>query len=387
MILLGLARDGRVVDRVALSALARRLPDATDCFVFCHGWLNDRDEARAAAARFFSLMLGATAPLGDRVRPLRVAVAWPSKPFAVDGRGAPSQAEGVVELLPNMADMASREPGRLQRLLATVADALVPRSPEDEIELDALRRRARQPAAGRGGAGLSLANALSFWMMKQRAGEIGERLGREVLAPLMASADAVRLHLVGHSFGAKLLTSAVFGGLPADSLTLLLGAFSAFAFADEVPNMGRPGYYRRVLVERRVRGPIAVLFSAHDRALTSLYPAVTSAGQSDRSRSQHPGRFGHSRDVVAQSALGALGARGIGAPEIDLIEAQRTGIPQRAVVNVNASSVVRAAEWLIGAHRDIHHPEIANLVVLAAGLLQGGPEGLRPRPRDPLARP
>jgi hypothetical protein len=285
-----------------------------------------------------------------------------------------------------MADMASREPGRLHRLLATVADALVPRSPEDEIELDALRRRARQPTAGRGGAGLSLANALSFWMMKQRAGEIGERLGREVLAPLMASAGAVRLHLVGHSFGAKLLTSALLGGLPADSLTLLLGAFSAFAFAGEVPNMGRPGYYRRVLVDRQVRGPIAVLFSAHDRALTSLYPAVTSASQTDRSRSQHPGRFGHSRDVVAQSALGALGARGIGAPEIDLIEAQRTSIPQRAVVNVNASSVVRASEWLIGAHRDIHHPEIANLVVLAAGLLQGGPDGLRPRPHDPLSR-
>ena len=75
--------------------------------------------------------------------------------------------------------------------------------------------------------------------MKRRAGAVGERFGREHLGPFW---DALpcgrpRLHLVGHSFGAKLLTSAVLGGVHPRSLTLLQAAFSAFAFAPEVPNL------------------------------------------------------------------------------------------------------------------------------------------------------
>jgi hypothetical protein len=76
--------------------------------------------------------------------------------------------------------------------------------------------------------------------MKRRAGDVGERLGRECLAPLWRSLSrAPRLHLVGHSFGAKLVTSAVLGGARLESLTLLLGAFSAFAFAPEIPRFDR----------------------------------------------------------------------------------------------------------------------------------------------------
>jgi hypothetical protein len=93
--LLTLTRDGRVVDQAAWDALRERLPAATDCFLFCHGWLVDRAEAREGAARFFGHLDEALRPLGDRVRPLRVAVHWPSKPFAdpdPDRRGAREEA-------------------------------------------------------------------------------------------------------------------------------------------------------------------------------------------------------------------------------------------------------------------------------------------------------
>jgi hypothetical protein len=43
--------------------------------------------------------------------------------------------------------------------------------------------------------------------------------------------------------------------------------------------------------------------------------------------------------------------------------------------------VVTRDEWMIGAHRDIYHDEIATLVLLAAGLLTGGLDG--PRARRP----
>jgi len=49
-------------------------------------------------------------------------------------------------------------------------------------------------------------------------------------------------------------------------------------------------------------------------------------------------------------------------------------------VTIDGSRVVAAQEWLIGAHRDIYHPEIATLVLLAAGLLGGSPAGARPGP-------
>src|SRR5688572_17127071 len=84
-VFLPLARDGRLAEPNALDHLAARLPATTDCFVFCHGWGHDRHDARDEAARFFSLLDRALSPLGDRVTPLRVAVHWPSKPFANDG--------------------------------------------------------------------------------------------------------------------------------------------------------------------------------------------------------------------------------------------------------------------------------------------------------------
>ena len=47
------------------------------------------------------------------------------------------------------------------------------------------------------------------------AGQVGERVGREDLAPAVTTLGdrAPRLHLIGHSFGAKLVTVAVLGGL------------------------------------------------------------------------------------------------------------------------------------------------------------------------------
>jgi len=387
MILLSLAPDGRLAHRGALEALEERLPRVTDCFVFCHGWLYEQTEAREEAARFFALLDTALGPLSDRVVPLQLAIHWPSKPFAEPMTGRQS-ASGQVSpgLAGGLGDLARSDPRLLGRLLAALVEAEVPLGPEEELELDALVRQVRD-GGRRASSMLSPLHALSFWLMKRRAGQVGERLGREVLAPLltMLGDRAPRVHLIGHSFGAKLVASAVLGGLRPESLVLLLAAFSAFAFAEEVPGTKGAGFYRRVVTDQLVAGPIVVLRSDHDRALGTLYPAVTWGNQV--SRGPGPGRFGHAREVVARSALGAAGARGLAAPEFDLIDVQRTGLPGSGVVNVNGSRVVTRDDWLIGAHRDIYHDEIATLVCLAAGLLKGGPAGARPRPLSPFGRP
>jgi hypothetical protein len=386
VLLLSLTADGRIVDPAAFDRFERALrADITDCFIFCHGWLYDEGEARREAARFFAVMEGPLAPLRDRVAPLRVAVHWPSKPF-----GDPLR-EIAHGLWPSLAQqIATRSPAEATpALLDQLIAAEVPQAPEEQMELDAIRRRIRD---ARGGAMLSPFQALSFWVMKRRAGVVGERFGREYLTPMWDELPLgrPRLHVIGHSFGAKLVTSAVLGGARPQSLTLLLGAFSAFAFAPAVPGIDRPGFYHRILADEQVRGRIVVLRSRHDTALRVLYPAVTGSGQADRRPHRAEGggsrrqlEYLYTQEAVAASALGSAGARGVGAPEVELLEAQMTGLPRHPLVNVDGSRVMRAQEPVVGAHRDIHHPEIATLVLLAGGLLEGGPEGARP-PRRPL---
>ena len=274
-----------------------------------------------------------------------------------------------------------RVPAALSCALARqLCEAEVPEGPEEEAELDGLRRQLQaRPATA--ALSLTASEGLSFWLMKRRAGQVGARFGRDYLGVLTGCA---RTHVVGHSFGGKLAATAVLAGGRPESLTLLLAAFSAFAFAREVPGFGRPGAYHGLVAEPRVARSITVLHSKHDQALHRLYRLA--AGGAEVASLAAPGRSGHARAVVATSAIGAVGARGVGAPELTLDEVQRVGLPRYPVVNVDGSAIVKAREPVVGAHRDIYHREIATLILLAGGLLQGGPEGIRSSRLDPIAR-
>jgi hypothetical protein len=376
VLLLSLSGDGRLTTPRALEAFQQRLPSATDCFMLCHGWLYDHAEAREEAQRFFDLLDVALRPLGERVVPLRVAIHWPSKPFANGETERGQHGAPAPAFFGGLGELWRRQPGLLAGVISALLQAEVPLGPEEELELDTLLRQAREGTPRDRGMRSPL-YALSFWLMKRRAGQVGERVGRELLAPAFTALGdkAPRLHLVGHSFGAKLVSSAVLGGLRPESLVLLLAAFSAYAFAEEVPGTKRPGFYRRVITERIVADRIVALRSDHDRALNRLYPSVTWGNQIDRAP-RHAGRLAHVREVVAGSAMGAVGALGAGAADVDLVAVQTTGLPH-GVITVDGSRVVTKDEWLVGAHRDIYHDEIATLVLLAAGLLTPGPEGLR----------
>ena len=166
---------------------------------------------------------------------------------------------------------------------------------------------------------------------------------------------------------------------------LLQAAFSAFAFAEEVPGTKRPGFYRRVLAERMVAGRIVALRSDHDRALSRLYPAVTWGHQVERTAPTR-GRRARVREVVARSAMGAVGALGVGALEVDLVEAQKTGHPA-GVVTVDGSRVVTRPNGSSAPTATSTTTRSRTLVLLAAGLLTGGPAGLRPVPVSPFDPP
>src|SRR5262249_62020396 len=120
-----------------------------------------------------------------------------------------------------------------------------------------------------------LLRTLSYYEMKNRAGVIGERgLGR-LLGTLRGRNGQLRVHLLGHSFGARLVAfslrglpaSAVGGSSPVKSLLLIQAAFSHFAFSPTKPG-ALAGF------ANRVDGPLVATHSVHDRPVGTWCPAA-----------------------------------------------------------------------------------------------------------------
>jgi hypothetical protein len=118
-----------------------------------------------------------------------------------------------------------------------------------------------------------LIRAATVLLMKDRAGRVGARGVHDLLARLVAASPDVRVHLIGHSYGCKVVLSALCAGdppgRPVDSVLLLEPALSALAFATDVDGTGHPGGYRSAL--ERSRLPILTTFSSHDVPLTKFF--------------------------------------------------------------------------------------------------------------------
>jgi hypothetical protein len=126
---------------------------------------------------------------------------------------------------------------------------------------------------------LSPLRQISFWKMKDRARIFGEAGGNRLLRRLQDVAPRARFHLMGHSFGCIVVSATVAGvnsrplPRPVDSLFLVQGALSLWAYAKDIPYArGTPGYFYRVLSSRLVRGPIVTTRSKFDTAVGRFYP-------------------------------------------------------------------------------------------------------------------
>lgn len=205
----------------------------------------------------------------------------------------------------------------------------------------------------------------TYWQMKNRAGVVGQR----GLGPLLGRLDAtrVRVHLVGHSFGARLVSFAL-AGLPSGpspvrGVTLLEGAFSHFAFASPLPfDASRKGALAGMLA--RINGPLVVCFSSHDSAVGTFYPLASFAAQDDAAAANDA--------MFRWGGMGADGAQGVSARR-DGIQPAGPGTTYRFTVgqalNVDASDVVRKGGPPTGAHSDIVHPELTWIVLSAGGVV------------------
>ena len=114
--------------------------------------------------------------------------------------------------------------------------------------------------------------------MKKRAGTVGAK----GLAPLVdeLAQQVERVHLVGHSFGGRLVAAAAANSATPKlhTLALLQAAFSHNGFSKL-----RNGFFGSVAEKRRVAGPIFVTHTKNDRAVGVAYPIASRVGRDNAS--------------------------------------------------------------------------------------------------------
>jgi hypothetical protein len=202
----------------------------------------------------------------------------------------------------------------------------------------------------------------SYFEMKARAGDIGRDGLGSFLVAVKAAAPTVRVHLVGHSFGARLVAFSLAGisspeQSPVASLTLVQGAFSHWSFSDGSSDLGIIGALSGF--QNRVKGPLCATFTSADWAVGNWYPKASFLAQQDNQDSEGASRWG---------GMGADGYRGVLAKDLALpLTGQETFTPGE-FHRVDANFVINdtSAGPFAGAHSDIQKPEVAALLVAAA---------------------
>ncbi len=209
---------------------------------------------------------------------------------------------------------------------------------------------------GAKGGAWRLLNYSTYYVMKERAGAVGMGLNK-VLAGIRAGRPDLHIHLAGHSFGARVVTAAVAGGIPfrPQSLALLQGAFSHNGFAANID--GKAGFFRSVIVENRVLGPIIVTHTRNDKAVGIAY-AIASRFSGDK------------RAAVGGPAdkFGGIGRNGAMRMQQ---EATVSKLEQGNFVYPSwtpARIVNLLADEFIADHGDVAGPEVANALFAAMRL-------------------
>ena len=229
----------------------------------------------------------------------------------------------------------------------------------DEHTADGERGGAASLAGGTAGLGSllgnitagarQLLNLVTYYQMKERAGDIGSNGVNRLLRAVSQVAPHARLHLVGHSFGGRVVTAAAnaaeSGGI--STLTLLQAAFSHHGFSAR-----RGGLFRRVIEGGNVRGPILVTRTTNDKAVGLAYPIAS------RIAGQRAAGLGDRDDP-----FGGIGRNG--AVESDAIEDTRL-LAVREPYNLRHGRLHNlSADAFISSHGDVAGHEVAYAILSA----------------------
>lgn len=155
-------------------------------------------------------------------------------------------------------------------------------------------------------AASNLLNLTTYIEMKKRAGTVGKNGVGPLIDKLVSVVNSIeRIHLVGHSFGARVVTAAAGSSTTRKlrSLSLLQAAFSHNGFS-----RSKSGFFRSVVKNKRVAGPILITHTKNDRAVGLAYPAAS------RISGDSAAGFGDADDEFG--AMGSNGAQQMESGEI-----------------------------------------------------------------------
>jgi hypothetical protein len=409
LFLLRFSKDGSLLSKQTAAMAVERARTATDVYVFSHGWNNVFADAKREYTNFIQGYIaqreefGLTVP--DDYRPVLIGIIWPSTWFVKQSEEGPAiaataesegMAEGSVEALldevgdslpaENRAtlielldgvelldeddarqaaglvsglwkdrDETSMAPPDLNQILMAWAalDGNVEPYEDDGIagviDEDAPDAEAeRFVIAGGGFDPRTILRLASVWKIKSRAGLVGRHGVGPVLADLLES--SARLHLIGHSYGARVLLSAIARtklSRSVHSLLLLQPAVNRWCFAKKVGETEKKGGYANV--PERVERPIMLTFSEHDFPLHEVFHLFV--------RGDNLGEFNAAAigDTDTYGALGGYGPLGIAFTEP---KALAPGEPYELTGEIMAvkGSVLIDGEKAIGGHGDVNKP-------------------------------
>jgi hypothetical protein len=323
-------KDGNLQNAVDLPA------GITDVFIMSHGWNNTKQDAENLYDLFFKNFADLKKNFDFTGRQLAiVGVFWPSKKFddlafevgqsnaaavgVSDGGEAllAAKLEELKALFTAPAEVQKLEaakealsgietsPAQRKKFVSNIRALLNPAAANREDASDAFFQSTEEelmenlripiaatvpPESGSGGAAfetasgpaldeggaagigsfldsfktaaLNILNYTTYYEMKTRAGTVGNKLAAKV----------DRIHLIGHSFGGRLVTASAKESTTNKlaSLTLLQAAFSHNGFSKILK-----GFFRSVVEAKRVSGPILITNTKNDKAVGLAYPIAS----------------------------------------------------------------------------------------------------------------
>lgn len=218
-------------------------------------------------------------------------------------------------------------------------------------------------AAGQGGAqgfggilrsfeqrAMDIANFTTYYVMKKRAGTVGTIGVAPIVDAIHTKHPNIAIHLAGHSFGARLVTAvAASTKAPVSTLTLLQGAYSHNGLGQS-PKI--TGFFRNVITDKKVTGPILITHSDKDKAVGLAYPIASRlAGDNAKALGDKNDQFG---------GMGANGAQFANADESLKITpgVKSFRFAPGKIFNLESNTV-------IDGHSSIVHDEIACAMLAA----------------------
>ncbi|GLZ31685.1 hypothetical protein Lesp02_38730 [Lentzea sp. NBRC 105346] len=384
--LLAYDEDGRERGGDSRDVVREAQNGVTDIFLFSHGWMGDVPAAREQYGKWLGTMADCRAerehahnsPGG--FKSLLIGLHWPSKAWGDEEIGSMSFVAESARLLGGGAArqaavrtivdaaMEDAAPDVLPPRVREAYDFLEAADPDLPDEHDRAPFDAEQlyqgclldDAASFGGFSfgglLDPLRVLTFWKMKKRARTFGEGGAAALVRDLQRAAPQARIHLMGHSFGCIVMSGAAMrADRPVATMALIQGAMSLWSYCSDIPeDRGHAGYFRSVVGDRRVTGPVLVTTSPFDNAVCRFYPLGARSG---RQVDFAPGR------LPKYGAIGAHGVRGPGIDLVDHVDLRSVGdLAPGRVHNIDARAVVATRDGIAGAHNDICHVELGRLV-------------------------